>query len=83
MFPSKVAVRTLALEREELISQGRKVVCPDNRLICDSIPLMFARALVEDFFFFRPKKFGIDSGKTREKHMEISINQAKSFWTSR
>ena len=52
MLPSKVAIRTLALEREELISQGRKVVCPDNRLICDAIPLMFARALVEDLFFF-------------------------------
>ncbi len=49
VLPSKVAIRTLALEREELIAQGRKVVCPDNRLICDAIPLMFARTLVEDF----------------------------------
>ena len=41
--PPQVAIRTLALEREELIAQGRKVVCPDQRLVCDPVPLALAR----------------------------------------
>ncbi|CAK9040984.1 unnamed protein product [Durusdinium trenchii] len=41
----QVAIRTLALEREALIAQGRKVVCPDARLVCDAIPLRYGREM--------------------------------------
>lgn len=41
----QVAIRTLALEREELIAQGRKVVCPDQRLVCEPVPLALAREM--------------------------------------
>ena len=40
---AQVAIRTLALEKEALIAQGRKVVCPDKRLICDAFPLKYGR----------------------------------------
>ncbi|CAJ1395551.1 unnamed protein product [Effrenium voratum] len=41
----QVAIRTLALEKEALIAQGRKVVCPDKRLICDAFPLKYGREM--------------------------------------
>lgn len=41
----QVAIRTLAQEREELIAQGRKVICADNRLICDAVPLKYGRQM--------------------------------------
>ena len=43
-----MAIRTLALEREELIAQGRKVVCPDQRLVCEPVPLALARHWTSD-----------------------------------
>eukprot|EP00435_Cladocopium_sp_Y103_P023345 s435_g5.t1 len=42
---AEVAIRTLALEREELIAQSRKVICPDQRLVCDPVPLALAREM--------------------------------------
>ena len=53
-----MAIRTLALEREELIAQGRKVVCPDQRLVCDPVPLALARHLVGDLGGFLHGKMG-------------------------
>ena len=41
----QVAVRTLALEREHLIAQGRKVVCQDSRLVTDAVALKFGREM--------------------------------------
>eukprot|EP00439_Symbiodinium_sp_Y106_P055488 s5328_g7.t1 len=41
----QVAIRTLAQEREELIAQGRKVICADRRLICDAVPLKYGREM--------------------------------------
>ncbi|CAE7237481.1 Ago2, partial [Symbiodinium pilosum] len=41
----QVAIRTLAQERDELIAQGRKVICADNRLVCDAVTLKYGREM--------------------------------------
>jgi len=41
----QVAIRTLAQEREELIAQGRRVLCADSRLISDAVPLKYGREI--------------------------------------